>query len=155
MFQNSGLFWQGFLLTWPITKLFIEFANLNLVNSKLSNKSWLIRKLDSWRNNMFHVYKKYFILEICKTAEKLLHLPQVDTHSHINSFNVKLCLEMLKLHFAHFPFSCNICIFVLSHYNCGKIYSTIKFCRFGQYSQFQHHFLCPTDYLQISTIFAK
>ena len=140
MFQNSGLIWQGFLLTWPITKLF--HSNYNRIQNYQIKVD--IRKLDSWRNNMFHVYKKYFILEICKTAEKLLHLPQVDTHSHINSFNVKLCLEMLKLHFAHFPFSCNICIFVLSHYNCGKIYSTIKFCRFGQYSQFQHHFLCPT-----------
>ena len=108
-----------------------------------------------FEGRLIFMLQNMFYVQICKTAEKLLHLPQVDTHSHINSFNVKFSLEMLKLHFAHFPFSCNICIFVLSHYNCGKIYSTIKFCRFGQYSQFQHHFLCPTDFLQISLTFAK
>ena len=84
-----------------------------------------------------------------KPQQKLLHLPQVDTHSHENSFNVKFCLEMLKLHFAHFPLSCNICIFILSHNNCGKIYSTIKFCWFGQYLLFQHRLLVLRILLQI------
>ena len=81
----------------------------------------------------FHIWQRSEAQKLVKPQQKLLHLPQVDTHSHENSFNVKFCLEMLKLHFAHFPLSCNICIFILSHNNCGKIYSTIKFCWLGQY----------------------